>query len=41
LHRIDSLARSDNNQYQVVNYNLFTPGKPLPDNLLWICEQVR
>jgi len=29
-----------NNQYMIVNYNLFTPGKDLQDNLLWIVEQI-
>jgi len=29
-----------NNQWIVVDYNLFTPGKPLPDGLLWIAEQI-
>jgi len=29
-----------NNQWIVVDYNLFTPGKPLPDSLLWIAEQI-
>lgn len=29
-----------NNQYQVVDYKLFTPYKPLVNNLLWIVEQI-
>jgi hypothetical protein len=29
-----------NNQYMVVDYKLFTPGKELPDNLLWVIEQI-
>eukprot|EP01087_Luapelamoeba_hula_P011077 TRINITY_DN2985_c0_g1_i7.p1 TRINITY_DN2985_c0_g1~~TRINITY_DN2985_c0_g1_i7.p1 ORF type:complete len:552 (+),score=88.88 TRINITY_DN2985_c0_g1_i7:55-1710(+) len=29
-----------NNQWIVVDYRLFTPGAPLPDNLLWIAEQI-
>lgn len=29
-----------NNQYQVVDYKLFTPGKPVQPNTLWIAEQI-
>lgn len=29
-----------NNQWLVVNYNLFTPGQPLPDGVLHIAEQI-
>jgi len=29
-----------NNQYQIVDYKLFTPGKSIQANTLWICEQV-
>ena len=29
-----------NNQWIVVDYKLFTPGAPLPDNVLWIGEQL-
>jgi len=29
-----------NNQYMLINYNLFTPGSPLPPGLLWVVEQV-
>lgn len=29
-----------NNQWQVVDYKLFTPGQPLQPNTLWILEQV-
>jgi hypothetical protein len=29
-----------NNQWQIVDYKLFTPGKPLPKGTLWILEQV-
>ena len=29
-----------NNQYMVVDYKLFTPGKALPDNTLWVTEQI-
>ena len=30
-----------NNQYMVLDLNRFTPGQPLPANLLWVVEQVR
>jgi len=29
-----------NNQYMIINYNLYTPGKPLPPGLLWVIEQI-
>eukprot|EP01084_Bolivina_argentea_P095043 170870_1 len=29
-----------NNQYMIINYALFERSKPLPDNLLWVVEQV-
>jgi len=29
-----------NNQYMIINYNLFTPGKPLVPGLLWVVEQI-
>lgn len=29
-----------NNQYMVLNYNLFEPRKPIQDGLLWIVEQL-
>jgi len=29
-----------NNQWQIVDYKLFTPGQPLQPNLLWIVEQI-
>jgi hypothetical protein len=29
-----------NNQYMVINYPLFKPGKPLADNTLWVIEQI-
>eukprot|EP00854_Cymbomonas_tetramitiformis_P012788 gene12788-15116_t len=29
-----------NNQWMIVDYNLFTPGKPLKANTLWILEQL-
>jgi hypothetical protein len=28
-----------NNQWIIIDYNLFTPGQPLKDNTLWILEQ--
>lgn len=29
-----------NNQWMVLDYKLFQPAKPLPENLLWITEQI-
>ena len=29
-----------NNQWMVLDYNLFKPNEPLSDNLLWIAEQI-
>jgi len=29
-----------NNQWQVVDFKLFTPGKPIQENTLWIIEQI-
>lgn len=29
-----------NNQYMVVKMDLFTPGQALPNDLLWVCEQI-
>ncbi|ETO01907.1 hypothetical protein RFI_35532, partial [Reticulomyxa filosa] len=29
-----------NNQYMVINYGSFTPNEPLPDNMLWVVEQI-
>jgi len=29
-----------NNQYMVINYRSFTPNEPLPDNMLWVVEQI-
>jgi len=29
-----------NNQYMVINYNLFVPRTPLSDGLLWVVEQI-
>jgi len=29
-----------NNQYMLINYNLYSPGVPLPPNLLWVVEQI-
>jgi len=29
-----------NNQYQIIDYKLFTPGQPLKPNTLWIAEQI-
>jgi len=29
-----------NNQYMIVDTKLFTPGEPLPPNVLWIAEQI-
>jgi len=29
-----------NNQWQIVDYKLFTPGQPLQPNTLWIAEQI-
>jgi len=29
-----------NNQYDVVDFKLFTPGQELPDNVLWVIEQI-
>lgn len=29
-----------NNQYMIVNYNLFQVGQPLPPNTLWVVEQI-
>jgi len=29
-----------NNQYMVVNYNQFQVGQPMPDNTLWVMEQI-
>lgn len=29
-----------NNQYMIVNYNLFTPGQPLKNGTLFVCEQI-
>ena len=29
-----------NNQYMVIDYNLFKPGNALQDNTLWIIEQM-
>lgn len=29
-----------NNQYMVLNHKTFVPGEPLPDDLLWVIEQV-
>jgi len=31
---------SYNNQWIVVNYNKFSPKKPLEDGALWILEQI-
>ena len=28
------------NQYMIIDMNLFTPGEPLKDNLLWVIEEV-
>eukprot|EP01010_Urceolus_cornutus_P002038 NODE_262_length_1895_cov_306.195558_g212_i0.p1 GENE.NODE_262_length_1895_cov_306.195558_g212_i0~~NODE_262_length_1895_cov_306.195558_g212_i0.p1 ORF type:complete len:543 (-),score=110.57 NODE_262_length_1895_cov_306.195558_g212_i0:203-1831(-) len=28
------------NQYMIVNFNLFEPRAPLPDNLLWVVEEI-
>ena len=28
------------NQYMVIDYKLFRPKEPLPDNLLWVVEQI-
>eukprot|EP00762_Andalucia_godoyi_P002199 ANDGO_07625.mRNA.1 Phospholipase B-like protein B len=32
-------SQTYNNQYQIVAYSLFTPGRPLADDTLWIIEQ--
>jgi hypothetical protein len=29
-----------NNEFMILNYNLFTPGQPLADNLLWVFDQM-
>lgn len=29
-----------NNQWQIIDYNQFTPGSPIRDNTLWIIEQI-
>jgi hypothetical protein len=29
-----------NSQWMIVDYNQFTPGKPAPDNLLWVVDSV-
>jgi len=29
-----------NNQWQVVDYKLFTPGQPIQENTLWVLEQI-
>lgn len=34
------LVWSDNNQYMVVDYKLFSPGQPLVPNTLWVVEQI-